>query len=461
MDRPEEIHILLDANIALHYLRIDQIDWVQILDTSQVILVITPVFLRELEKNKVHNPSKKLRKRANQFISWIADAARSNKPYEIREGVIIKFITHDPDIDFSNYNLLPSLPDDWLIASAITYKNETLKYTYVATADLGLEIKLRNHGFDVVVIPEDLLLPEEQDSEEQELTKLRQELAELKARNPKLSLCFLNKLNRINVSLLAMENLDTFKDREMNKIKQKHPKTIQPKKITETPSHTNKLGGSVIDLSHIVDPISALKNVMVEQYNKELDIYYKKYDNYLPSLWKIREKGKLSFEIRLLLLNNGTAPASNINVVINFPQIIEIIDFKKLSLPKRPTPPSQDNSFSLSGITDSWRIPNLQGMTTLRDILNEKVVSGPKINYNKYIVKYWLNNLKHNFDYSFESFRIGFRSREEVCNFSCDYQLHPDESPGPIEGKLHFILHQSNKTTFDEENNELSTIKSE
>ena len=51
------MHILLDINMALHYKRVDQINWPLFSGARQVVFVIL-VFIRELEKNKAHNPSK-------------------------------------------------------------------------------------------------------------------------------------------------------------------------------------------------------------------------------------------------------------------------------------------------------------------------------------------------------------------------------------------------------------------
>lgn len=97
MNKSKKIHKLLNINMALHYKGVDQIDWPAVLGARQVVLVFTPTFIRGLEKNKAHNPSKKLRKRASQYISWLAEAARTTQPYIIHEGVTIKSVSHDPD----------------------------------------------------------------------------------------------------------------------------------------------------------------------------------------------------------------------------------------------------------------------------------------------------------------------------------------------------------------------------
>ncbi|MEQ6335778.1 hypothetical protein [Sphingobium sp. MK2] len=57
-------HLFLDTNILMHFQRIDQIDWPDIADATECILLIAPVVIRELEKHKVQHSSPKLRERA-------------------------------------------------------------------------------------------------------------------------------------------------------------------------------------------------------------------------------------------------------------------------------------------------------------------------------------------------------------------------------------------------------------
>jgi hypothetical protein len=438
----DEIHILIDANIALHYRRVDQIDWHRLSGLKTIFLIITPVFFRELEKNKVHNPSKKLRKRAAEYISWLAEAARATEPYIIREGVIVKFISYDPDINYLKHRLLPSLSDDQFIASAIAYRDDNLKNTAIVTADLGLEIKLRSHSFNVILIPEDFRLPEEKDPDQCEIEKLKKELAELKLRLPKLSICFPNKLNHLEITLSSEDHLDCFVGKEMAEIRKQNPKIAQVQKDLEKADHFKGLVKFPTDLSAL---ITGLTHQQIEKYNQELDNFYLKYDNYLQRTWQFKERAKLRFEVKIIISNIGTAPASNVDLVLTFPDFIEIIDFDNLpKWPEKPYPPSRPGYTSISshmlrsGI--DFQIPRI---TTLRDILNGKTIKGPILDDKSNKIKFWLANIKHNFNRSLDRFIIGFRSRQDVHNFSCVYEIFLEETPTPVKDELHFIINKN------------------
>lgn len=136
MTEAKTAHILIDTNLALHYLRPDQVDWCALTGCSQVVLVATPTFIRELEKQKVQNPSAKLRKRAGTYIKWLAGFAR-NPALEVRSATTWHFIPTEPHIDFRQHSLAVDIADDHLIASAISYAPSGDSKVYVATADLG------------------------------------------------------------------------------------------------------------------------------------------------------------------------------------------------------------------------------------------------------------------------------------------------------------------------------------
>src|SRR4051812_13913095 len=112
-------HVFLDANTALHFKRADQIDWCSLAETADVVLVAAPVFLRELEQQKVHNPSRKLRDRAKETIKWLHGFLDSTPTPAVRPHVSLTFISCEPQIDFAARRLSERLNDDHLIASAV------------------------------------------------------------------------------------------------------------------------------------------------------------------------------------------------------------------------------------------------------------------------------------------------------------------------------------------------------
>lgn len=120
MNTSANAYIFLDTNTALHFRRPDQIDWSALVNASEVILVAAPIFLRELEREKVHNSSSKLRKRADRYVRWLNNFV-DDPSKEVRPSVRWCFLPHEPQIDFVANSLSPEIADDRLIASVLTY----------------------------------------------------------------------------------------------------------------------------------------------------------------------------------------------------------------------------------------------------------------------------------------------------------------------------------------------------
>jgi hypothetical protein len=58
-----------DTNIALHYKRFDQLDWLKLVDASEVDLVLSPVFVAELDRKK-YEGTRLVRARASERSTW-------------------------------------------------------------------------------------------------------------------------------------------------------------------------------------------------------------------------------------------------------------------------------------------------------------------------------------------------------------------------------------------------------
>jgi len=183
-------HVVLDTNTILHFKRPDQIDWISLLNCSSVVIVITPTLVRELEKQKVDNRSKKTRKRADATIRWLGSLSEGQESPEIRPGVTFSFIRYSPSIDFNAHKLSHAISDDELIAHTIEYRDTTDANVVMVTNDLGLRMKLPPHNIPALRPREEDKLPEELDESEEEIVRLQKTLARIQARGPRLALTF-------------------------------------------------------------------------------------------------------------------------------------------------------------------------------------------------------------------------------------------------------------------------------
>lgn len=200
-------HVFIDANTALHFKRPNEIDWQLLTGTGAIVLVAAPILLRELEKQKIFNPSRKLRERAATYVRWL-HSFLINPDSEVRPGARWLFLSVEPTIDFAAARLSPNISEDHLIASVLDYTPEPPGALFVATADIGLEAKLRARGIAILALPDGVRLPPEPDPVEQENRALRQQIARIEARMPKLSVAFSSgaqhhAIHPLDVPLLA------------------------------------------------------------------------------------------------------------------------------------------------------------------------------------------------------------------------------------------------------------------
>jgi len=62
------IYLFIDTNVLLHYRRLEEIDWLGFSHSDEAVLLLSPVIIRELERQKITHPQRKLRKRAQEVV---------------------------------------------------------------------------------------------------------------------------------------------------------------------------------------------------------------------------------------------------------------------------------------------------------------------------------------------------------------------------------------------------------
>lgn len=192
----------VDTNYFMHFQPPEQIDWCSLLDAKEVLLVVAPVVVRELNEHKDGHKRPHLRERAVERIKKLLPWVAGGKITDIRPHVRITALTAEPAIDFAAHNLVKDIQDDWLIASVIVYRQGTESTDVIIVSDdAGLVLKAPGHGIDVVAPPEDARLPAQVDENEQELRKAKRELEAMKNAQPKLSFGFPNKQGTATVQI--------------------------------------------------------------------------------------------------------------------------------------------------------------------------------------------------------------------------------------------------------------------
>lgn len=180
-------------------------------------------------------------------------------------------------------------------------------------------------------------------------------------------------------------------------------------------------------------------------YNKELDEYYKAVETYASSIFEKYLFMLNSVEIKLLLLNTGTAPANDIDIELHFPDGFEI--FPKDELPtikKSPDPPYKPKNrleFKPMMINPFQR----NSSSHISQTINPFDTCKPTIKKNNScLVSYNLKNLKHNQTFELEPLYAKFTDINEAKGFGIDYKLKISNVPAIIEGQLAIKFGQLN-----------------
>ena len=186
-------NIFLDTNIYLHYEFFDQINWLKIIDAESIMIVVPPVIIRELNKQKDYHSKTQIKNRAGDVLRRLYELFDSISISRIRNNVDIRLEDRDPLIDFNAQHLNFEIQDDQLIASMIMQRMEEPESEIIlVTSDEGLVLlaKARKRGIKTIKMPAKLRIVEQPDPSQKRMEQLEQELRELKSVMPSLSLTF-------------------------------------------------------------------------------------------------------------------------------------------------------------------------------------------------------------------------------------------------------------------------------
>ena len=398
-----------------------------------MVLVAPPILLRELEQQKVHNPSRRLRDRAGNYIKWLVEFVRSPER-EVRKGVTWKFIPAEPQIDFTAHNLSTSVADDHLIASVIAYRAQIPGPIFVATSDIGLEVKLRHRHIEPLVLEEALRLPDEPDPQERELQNLRRQMAQ--RRVPALSLACDGGSSRHPIRRLELLTDPTAPS--LAEMQISHPVLLDEK--STPPTGDDFWSKAARAAAHFQG--MWLSPERIRQYNDEREEFFRQYEKFLKKLLAWEAMDALTTEVKASIANEGTAPATDIDVIFRFPSDIVLMGADDLpTCPKPPVAP---------------RRPDLKDFLRAHD-LNPDLLAGlgfppafPEhtnqldqvelVNLMNQEAQFRIARIKHGFKHQLSPMFLRFPSLEAVRSFSATYTISASEMPESSVGELHFVV---------------------
>lgn len=436
--------LFVDTNVLLHYRRLEETDWLSLSKCKEVVIVLCPAVIRELDQHKVNHSQNKFRKRAQEIIASLSRFSAMDSAL-IRDGVRLEFLSKDPNIDFLAHNLRSELSDDWIIASILEWR---LKYPSdeikIVSADLGVSIKARAQGIPTLSPLDADKLADELDAAEKQIKDLRKELAEIKNSLPQLKLCFWNQsadkqfLRFVISPPTAFDStkgkialLQIRSDYPMHQLPDEAQKHVEMKKMEKEFRRGNM---------HVRFPVSRSQ---IQRYNTELEAFYQAYETYLHKLHDFQNAKRRMITIEVGLQNSGSIPAEDIDVHMHFPDGFQLFDGDE-PLPTGAKPPEPPRKPGTVGGFDMSGLQRLGHLTPQRAVPPPSNISSPSIRRtNSYDVRFQIKKAKHGFALRVAKFVAFFDNDESLTSFKVDYSVSAANLPKAVDDHLSIIIEKS------------------
>ncbi|GMV17324.1 MAG: hypothetical protein AMXMBFR56_55480 [Polyangiaceae bacterium] len=408
-----------DANVALHYRPFDEIDWCSLVDATEVEIVLTAVFLREVEQQKDRGRGV-VQKRARRVSSWLSGLRKSGR-WEIRPGVRVVPAPSEPDadVDFAKYGLVSTVNDDRFLACILRDRAQVTDANVVCvTADGLLVFKADAQGIPVVEPRNIDRLADEPDEQERELRELRKQLAAVEGARPELELRWLNGDALAEVALAV----------------------IEPLSEEDIDNYLSEEGDEIAEPEAILLAIG--KRPPSE---KECADYLQKLREWVRAADALRVMRSLTFQVPLVLHNGGTGNAATIDIDLVFPVGLRLAEQRELpKLGQRPKPPKPTGPYDMLFAPQHLGLGALSSALGLEPNLRGLFHEAVRLSFDEEdsnCVHVEVDSLKHTSDVELPPFEAWFESAATVpTGLAIKYRIHSASTPEIRTGQLHVKL---------------------
>jgi hypothetical protein len=427
--------------IYLHCVPIEQIDFCKFFGVESATIHVPRVTLKELEKHKDSHSSSRTRNRSRSVLSFIEEKIADNQP--VRDGVEIKFVPQFPDIDFAKHDLNPAWNDDVLIATVLQFCNDIANLpTTLITHDTAARLTCRHLKIDTCQLDDKYKLPAELDETEKENQRLKRQIQKIENSMPKIVVGFAEDYS--DTARFQIKPPDEIDENSiattMAAVRESVPKIDRPPpKPEQEPDKTErhlsalhaKFGG--MNRNSIADEEYA-------RYENDRNKYFERYESYLRKQVDSGNVIKRMIRFKIVVLNDGSAPAEDVDVSFHFPDGFSLHEIDELpDLPGEPNPPAEPR-------TPTEMIQSRIGRFDIGSIgrLNVPSFQPPssfsKKRSNSYDIEDHSRRIKHGFQMELPELFLIFDSYETARSFNCDYEVRVGNLPDPISGKLNLVI---------------------
>ncbi len=421
------MHFFLDTMFFLHWADIDKIDYLEVFGVSSATLVIPRITTRELDGHKTSHKSKRIRNKAIAGLNLIESLTSENK--SLRANVELLLQTAMPQIDFDEHGLSREWNDDVLIASVLQHQIDNPGERVVLISnDTTARIKCREVGIETTSLPEKYQLPEQADEHEDEIRKLKRQIQRLENAMPKLAVYFAGTetgTGRFGLPRPVEPNHDEIAQIVANA--KETAREYETSVLSELPSEPK--------LPSFGTPST-----------EEIELFKERCTNY--SDWmRDFELEKIEFENRyrrafrftLEICNFGSAPATDVDVHIHFPDGFEL--FVEDDLPQSPREPGlpRKPQSEFEKRVGNINIPHHLGQMNF-DHLNSQFDTFKLKKTNSYDLTDHFRSIKHGTSSELNELFLIFDTVESTKPFQCEYEITVGNLPDKITGTLNFVI---------------------
>jgi hypothetical protein len=288
---------------------------------------------------------------------------------------------------------------------------------------------------EVLELGNELKLPDEPDPLEKKYKQLERENIELKTSMPRLCLKFAGGNDRLTYTITPPTPVTPAEiEHESKLIRLKH------KKLNDIRAEVDN--GNIIGMSKsaLFGNVTSMSEDEINEFDSLMDKFYDSYAEWLRKKAVYAELVSQTVELSFTLWNEGSSPATDIDVSLHFPDgFLMVTKAEYPAQPREPQPPQPMNKLAraMSQLGRSIAFPNFQ-IPSLSGLDN---VSGPGLRRtNSYEANYHVPRLKHEDFGHLGTLLVIFSESEPPFSFPINYRIHAANVPKSIEGKLQVIL---------------------
>ena len=193
--------------------------------------------------------------------------------------------------------------------------------------------------------------------------------------------------------------------------------------------------------------LAAVDPGSIRKYNEGLNVFFTEFESYLRKLALFYACESQTAAINLILVNEGSSPADDVDIFMHLPDGFELFEEDDLEKePEAPKPPRKPKSI-LEEATAGVSMAGFHFMDhhlyspDIRLPAGPSNVSGPKIRRTKsYDVDVHVERAKHGIEVALDATYITFDPATGPRSFAIEYTIHASNLPTQVKGTLNVIV---------------------